>query len=115
MTTIPDFNDSELGIIKTTLQERYKQVIETQLADSELKLDPFSLDLTWCPTIYWEIEGVSFVIFKTALQRYRCQFFYGEQEHYGTGIEEYDNIAACVTTLLQVQADHASQSESQPS
>jgi hypothetical protein len=113
MTTIPDFNDSELGIIKTTLQERYKQAIETQLADSELKLDPFSLNLTWCPTIYWEIEGVSFVIFKTALQCYRCQFFYSEQEHYGTGIAEYDNIADCVTTLLQVQADHANQKELQ--
>ena len=106
---IPDFNDNELRIIETTLQERYKQNIETQLADSELKLDPANSNLTWCPTVYWEVEGVSFVIFKTASQRYRCQFFYDEQEHYGTGIAEYDNIADCVTTLLQVQADHATQ------
>jgi hypothetical protein len=109
MKAISDFNDSELWIIKTTLQERYKQDIEIQLADSELKLDPSSSNLTWCPTVYWEVKEVSFVIFKTAPQRYRCQFFYDEQEHYGTGIDEYDNIADCVTTLLQVQADHEAQ------
>lgn len=109
MKAIADFNDSELWIIKTTLQERYKQDIEIQLADSELKLDPLSSNLTWCPTVYWEVDGVSFVIFKIALQRYRCQFFYDEQEHYGTGIDEYDNIADCVTILLQVQADHETQ------
>ncbi len=105
MSAIPDFNDSELWMIRTTLKERYGREIEIQLADSEIRLDPNSSELTWCPTIYWEVEPVNFVIFKTAPERYRCHFFYGENEFYGTGIEEYDNISECVTTLLQMQAD----------
>ncbi len=104
MSTIPDFNGSEIWAIRTTLKERYGRDIELQLADSEVKLDPATL--TWCPTVYWEVTPVNFVIFKTAPERYRCQFFYNENEFYGTGIEEYDNISECVTTLLQMQADH---------
>ena len=107
MNTIEDFNESELETIRTALKERYRYGlnIELQLADSELKLNPASPELTWCPTVYWEIEPVSFVIFKTAPERYRCQFFYSENEIYGTGVEEYDNLATCVTTLLKMQAD----------
>ena len=107
MNTIEDFNDSELWIIRTTLKERYRygQNIEMQLADSELSLNPATPEITMCPTVYWEIEPVSFVIFKTAPERYRCQFFYSENEMYGTGIEEYDNIGDCVSTLLKMQAD----------
>jgi hypothetical protein len=108
MSTIPDFNSSELWMIRTTLKERYGQDIEIQLADSEVKLDPNQAELTWCPTVYWEVAPVAFVIFKTGLERYRGQFFYGENEFYGTGIDEYDNISDCVTTLLKMQADHES-------
>lgn len=109
MQTIPDFNDSELGAVKEILKERYRQAIEPLLADSELRLDPMTPQLTVCPTLFWEADTVSFVIFKTAPERYRCQFFYSEEEHYSTGIEEYDNISDCATTLLQIQADHARQ------
>ncbi|EDN65875.1 conserved hypothetical protein [Beggiatoa sp. PS] len=106
MSTIPDFNSSELWMIRTTLKERYGQDIEIQLADSEVKLDPNSVELTWCPTVYWEVEPVAFIILKTGPERYRGQFFYGENEFYGTGIDEYDNISDCVTILLKMQADH---------
>ena len=106
MSTIPDFNSSELWIIRTTLKERYGWEIELQLADSEVKFEPSALDTIQCPTAYREAESVSFVILKTAPERYRCQFFYSEEEQYGTGIQEYDNISECATTLLQVQADH---------
>jgi hypothetical protein len=109
MSAIPDFNGSEIWVIRTTLKERYGKNIEIQLADSELKLNPETPEITWCPTVYWEVTPVSFVIFKTAPERYRCQFFYGDNEFYGTNIEEYDNISECVTTLLQMQADHESQ------
>lgn len=106
MSTIPDFNDSELWVVKTTLKERYGHDIEIQLADSELRLDPSDRELTECPTLFWQVDKVSFVVFKIAPERYRCQFFYSIREQYGTGIEDYDNIGECVTALLQVQADH---------
>jgi hypothetical protein len=106
---IQDFNNSELWIIRTTLKERYGHDIELQLADSEVRLDPATAVLTWCPTVFWEVAPVSFVVFKTAPERYRCHFFYNDNEFYGTGIEEYDNISECVTTLLKMQADHEGQ------
>ncbi len=42
----------------------------------------------------------------------RCQFFYRRRQMYGTGIPEYDDLAECVVSLLQVQADrHAGQQD----
>ena len=41
--------------------------------------------------------------------RYRSQFFYSEEEHYGTGRDEYDELAECVGLLLKLQADHEKQ------
>jgi hypothetical protein len=107
MSDIPDFNTNELEVIHATLKQRYGQEIAVQLADSELRLDPSTPQLTLCPTVYWEMDKIGFVIFKTALARYRCQFFYSQLEQYGTGLQEYHNILECITTLLQVQADHA--------
>ena len=109
MSTVPDFSSSELWIIRTTLKERYGHDIEIQLADSEVKFEYSQPKLTWCPTVYWEVKPVAFVIFKTAPERYRSQFFYSETEFYDTGIDEYDNISDCVTTLLKIQADHEAQ------
>jgi len=106
---IQDFNSSELWIIRTSLKERYNRDIQLELADSELRLDPATPALTWCPTVFWEVAPVNFVIFKTGPECYRCQFFYNENEIYGTGIDEYDNISECVSTLLKMQADHESQ------
>lgn len=106
MTSIPDFNDNELWVIRTTLEERYGEPVEIELAESELRLSPYSTELTPCPTIFWERKGCNFVVVKTGESRYRCQFFYSVREQYGTGIEEYDDLAECIVTLLQVQADH---------
>jgi hypothetical protein len=114
MDTVPDFNSSELWVIRTTLKERYGQDIEIQLADSEVKLDSSHLEPTWCPTVYWEVKPVAFVILKTAPERYRSQFFYSETEFYDTGIDEYDNLSDCVTTLLKMQADHEVQRKLEP-
>jgi hypothetical protein len=105
---IPDFNDNELWIIHTTLEERYGKKTDVQLADSELRLSSHTVQLTLCPTLHWQDQGAHLVIFKTGEDRYQCMFYYNVREQYGTGIDEFDNLAECVTTLLQVQADYAS-------
>lgn len=107
MSTIPDFTESELWTLQTTLNERYGEQREVQLAESELRLDPASTRLVPCPTAYWEDKNCHFIVCKTGDKRYRCQFFYRLHQMYGTGIEEYDDLSECVVTLLQVQADHA--------
>ncbi len=107
MDSIPDFDDQELILVRQILKKRYHSDIEIELADSELRLEPTAPRLTFCPTVYWRADTVHFVIFKTAAQRYRCQFFYNSVEQYGTGIYEYEDLHHCMMTLLQVQADHA--------
>lgn len=105
MNAIPDFTDTELWVIRTTLKERYGHDAELQFGDAELRLDPVKPILTECPAVAWQGHEATFVIFKTGEGRYRAQFFYNVREQYGTGIEEYLDITECVTTLLQTQAD----------
>lgn len=106
---IPDFTDNELWVIETTLRERYGAPMEIQLAESELRLDPHSAELTGCPTVYWRHEKCHFTVCKTDEHRYRAQFFYRLYQMYGTGVEEFDDVGECVVTLLQMQADHERQ------
>ncbi|HEB81607.1 MAG TPA: hypothetical protein ENJ11_01965 [Gammaproteobacteria bacterium] len=105
MNRVPDFSDNDLWIIKSTLQERYGEAPDVQLAETELRLDLSRTELSTCPAAYWEVEGCHFVIAKTGDNRYRCQFFYRVHQMYGTGRDEYDDLTECVVTLLQVQAD----------
>lgn len=106
MSDIPDFNESELWTIRTTLKERFREEKDVELAETELRLDPHSTQLTPCPAAYWRHGDCHFVIAKTGAERYRCFFFYRVHQMFGTGIEEFDNLTECTVTLLQVQADH---------
>ena len=106
MSTIKDFTDTEQRKVKTTLKERWPgQDIELQLADVEIKMFPHHRELTACPALFWQTGETSFVIIKTGERSYRSQFYYRGYQQYGTGKTEYDDIADCVTTLLQVHAD----------
>ena len=107
MSRIADFAESELWIIRTTLRERYGEPLEPLLADTELRLNPYSSELTPCPAACWEQHGCHFIVCKTGDSRYRSQFYYRVHQMYGTGVEEYDDLSECMVTLLQVQADYA--------
>ncbi len=113
MSGIPDFSDSELWIIKSTLEERYETPPDIQLAETEMRLNPARTELTPCPTVYWEAGDCHFVLIKTGDRHYRCQFFYRIHQMYGTGVEEYDDLTECVVSLLQVQADHHATEQSE--
>jgi hypothetical protein len=106
MQQAPDISDSETWTIRTTLRERYREDLELQIADAEIRLRPSDREMTSCPTWYWQKDNCHFVIFKTDTRRYRCQFFYRAYQQYGTGVKEYTDIAECVVSLLQAQADH---------
>ncbi|PKM46584.1 MAG: hypothetical protein CVV05_02595 [Gammaproteobacteria bacterium HGW-Gammaproteobacteria-1] len=106
MNSIPDFTESELWTVHDTLRERYGREIEIEQGDVELRLDPHSSTLTPCPVLFWREDGANFVISKVGDRRYRAQFFYRVHQQFGTGIDEFDNLAECTVTLLQVQADH---------
>ena len=105
---IPDFTDAEWQLVSQILLERYSRLVPLQAADVELQLDPASETLTTCPALYWNELGAEFIVSKLADQSYRCQFFYSTHEQFGTGRDVYDNLGDCVTSLLQLQADHHS-------
>ncbi len=109
--TIPDFNSQERQVVESALAQRFGQAVDLQLADSELKLDPGVPALTSCPTLYWHERGCHFLVFKTAANRYRCQFFYTDDEHFGPGRAEYGDLNACVLDLLRAQADREKESK----
>ena len=109
---IPDFNSAERWVIESALKERYGHLVQVELADSELKLDPDAPVLTACPTVVWSERGCNFVIFKTGEDCFRSLFYYSDDsddEQYGTGRSEYDELAECVSLLLKLQADHEKQ------
>ena len=106
MDPIPDFTADEQTRVEALLARRYGKPVAIERADAELLLDPGSGEMTTCPTLYWTARGAHFVVFKVAEGRYRCQFFYTDADHYGTGRDQYADLDACVSTLLQVQADH---------
>ncbi len=106
MRAIPDFTEGELDTIRALTEQRFREAVELHLADAEVRLDKHTDALTDCPTVYWQSRGCNFVVFKTGEHEYRCQFFYNPMEQYGTGHERYEDLAQCVSALLQVQSDH---------
>lgn len=106
MSQIADFTDSELWTVETTLRERYGEAPPVELAESEIRLRSSDRELTRCPVVYWERGDCHFVVVKSGDRRYRCQFFYRIHQQYGTGVTEYDDLTECMVSLLQAQADH---------
>ncbi len=109
MHQIPDFTDTELWVIRSTVEERFSRKVPIELVDTEIRMSPGAKELTTCPAVYWEELGAHFIIIKTGKERYRCQFYYRLHQMYGTGKDEYPDLGDCVITLLQVQADHKRQ------
>ncbi len=104
--SIPDFTDSEFQLVNQILLERYGRLVPLQSVEVDLLLDPANREPTPCPALYWSELGAEFIVAKAGDQRFRCQFFYSENEIFGTGRDVYDNLDECVTTLLRLQADH---------
>lgn len=103
---IPDFTDAEFQLANQILLERYGRLVPLQAVEVDLLLDPGHKEPTPCPALYWDQLGAEFVVAKIGDQRFRCQFFYSENEIFGTGRDIYDNLGDCVTNVLQIQADH---------
>jgi hypothetical protein len=109
MPTIKDFSDAEQWAVNTTLKERWPKLdLDIQLADVEIKMYPHDRELTVCPALFWQVGETSFVVIKVGDRTYRSQFYYKGFQQYGTGKSEFDDIADCITTLLQVHADKES-------
>ena len=109
MSRTLEFDDAERWVVESTLRERYGYRVQAQLAETELRLQPTDATLTECPSIYWEERGAAFVIVKVRDGFWRAMFFYPQdedEEQFGAGKSEYDDLLDCVTSVLRVQADH---------
>jgi hypothetical protein len=110
-TTTTGFTDAELWTLRETLRERYGHDVELQLGEAEMRLNRQARQLVTCPIAAWNDGDCTLLIAKAGMGDFRCEFFYRLHQHYGTGIDRFDNLAEGVVTLLQVQADHAHQLE----
>ena len=107
MSEIPDYTDDEISIIENALRTRWKnEKIKLHPADVEVKMSAYSDVLTDCPALFWTHKHCNFIIIKAGENRFRTQFFYEPSDQYGTGRNEYHSLQECVTSVLQVQADH---------
>ena len=102
---IPDFTETELWAVRTTLKERYGKEIEPQRADSEVMLGGAD-GMAWCSTLFWSAKGANFTVVKLGTKLFRAYFYYHPEHQLGTGIDSYDEIGDCVISVLQVEADH---------
>ncbi len=102
---IPDFTETELWVVQTTLKERYGKDIPIELAEAEVMLGG-EAGLAWCPTLWWFAKGASFAIIKLGEKRYRPIFSYHPETQIGTGTDTYDEVGDAIVDVLQVEADH---------
>jgi len=102
---ISDFSKEIQDYVAGLLEQRYDHAVELQLADIEVQLNPLEEELTLCPALFWAERNANFVVYKVSENTFRTQFFYAPAEQFGTGIDEFDDLEKCVTTVLQVQAD----------
>lgn len=102
---IPEFTETELWVVRSTLKERYGHDVELQFAETETPT-PESGGMTWCPTLFWSAKGANFAVIKTGAKRFRPIFYYHPEVQLGTGVEAYDEIGDAVVSVLQVEADH---------
>lgn len=110
MAKVPDLTDLEKNIIQQTIDERWgKGKVTAEEVEVEIRVYPDDRELTDCPAMYWSHDDCNFVLAKTGESRYRSQFFYTVKDRFGTGIDEYTELADCVLYLLRLQADHESE------
>ena len=106
MDSIPNFTPAEIETVRRLVHQRHQVTIEIQLADSEPILDLKREQRVDCPTLFWHMYGANFAVIRSGLNRYRCLFFYTPNDQHGIDQEECDSLEQCVTTLLQIQANH---------
>jgi hypothetical protein len=104
--SIPEFTETELWVVRSTLKERYGQDIDIEIAEVEAQTGATVDTLAWCPALFWSVRGAQFVVIKIGEKRFRPIFFYHPQSQVGTGTDSYDEIGDCVIAVLQVEADH---------
>ena len=103
---MPDFTETELEDIQSILENRYKESVETFLADCEIQPDRDNNEIVECPALFWHARNCNFVVVKISDDQFRGQFFYHPEEHFGGDQPEYTNAVNCTLALLQSQSDH---------
>jgi len=73
MAHFPDFTDTELWVIRSTLNKRCGKGVEVRLADAGVRLEEGD-PLAECPLVFWRERGAEFAICRTDQRRYRAEF-----------------------------------------
>ena len=108
MTDIANYTIHEHTAVRTTLDKRWKNdEVNIQIVDVEESVADSDKESVTYPAFYWEFEDYHFLVLKSGKSKYRFQFFYQDSEDISVETLEFDDIAECTMTLLQLQANHA--------
>lgn len=102
----PDFTKDEIRLIEATLVERFGEKIPVELADVELRLSLASIDMTPCPSAYWEVGDAHFLISRTDRHHFQAIFYYRSYQQYGTQKRSFDDLFDSVTSLLKAHEEY---------
>ena len=111
MSTVPDFSDTNVWIIQTTVNERYCGEVTLERGVVEIRRPTDECVLITCPVFYRPGAWCEIAIIKAGAGSYRSQFYYRGYEMFGTGQVEYDDLARFFGAMRgdnpgKCQADH---------
>lgn len=113
MGQIAEFSGKEMWVTATARQERYSERVPIAHADSGIRLRTGGRVLTDCPAVFWQVGFCNFVVARTGDRRRLCMSSYRGYQPYGTGVDEYDDLAEWMVNLLQARADHVRELQQQ--
>lgn len=99
-----DFSKAEIKIINQAINTRWKKM-DLHLADIEITRSSKDKQTTLCPAVVWETKDCTFVVVKVDESVYKSVFYYLATKQIDTGVNEYNDLADCVMTLMKVQAN----------
>ena len=79
MDSIPNFTPADIETVQQLVHQRYRGTIEIQLANSELMPNPKRTQPVDYPALFWHAHGANFVVIRSGLDLFRCQFLYPTQ------------------------------------
>jgi hypothetical protein len=105
MNRIPDFDDADRWLVENTLKRHFGVIVRVEPGDCEMPADPGSTAATTCPTYYWKVRDIEFVVLKIAANRYLSQFHYSTAEQFGSN-RDFDDLADCIESTLRALSEY---------
>ena len=96
-----DFTQSEIDTIKKHVDNRWRE------QNHGVHLGDIEVDGVAKPAVIWEDSYYTFIVIKMATLTYKNLFYFMRDKRFDTGVDEYNDLDACVDSIMKAQADFA--------